>query len=108
MIGAAINFQAVASLIIELFNAPIFVSTTQLDSAQIASHRNAPAKGYPGRAALGGAYLARWVRGEERRTGRGSFEEEVRRLLTKRWVASGGTPTPYAYRRPGSHDLTSE
>ena len=115
--GAAINFPAVASLVSELFNAPVFVSTTQLDSAQITPHRNAPAKGYPGRAALGGAYVARWVWGKERGTGRGSFEEEVRRLLAKRWVASGGSPvrthiggetpagsganTPYSTRRTG-------
>jgi xylulokinase len=49
--------------------------------------------------------------------GRGSFEEEVRRLLSKRWVTSGGTPirthiggetpvgsganTPYGNRRTG-------
>jgi xylulokinase len=115
--GAAINFPAVASLVSELFNAPVFVPTTQLDSAQITPHRNAPAKGYPGRAALGGAYVARWVWGKERGTCRGSFEEEVRRLLAKRWVTSGGTPlrthiggetpagsganTPYNARRPG-------
>ncbi|TFY71343.1 hypothetical protein EVG20_g1656 [Dentipellis fragilis] len=47
-------------------------------SAQVAPHRNSPATGFPGRAALGGAYIAR-------------FEEEVRRLLGKRWMASGGT-----------------
>ncbi|KAH9995286.1 hypothetical protein BJV77DRAFT_991732 [Russula vinacea] len=104
------QFPAVASLVSELFNAP-------LDSAQITPHRNAPAKGYPGRAALGGAYVARWVWGKERGTGRGSFEEEVRRLLAKRWVASGGSPvrthiggetpagsganTPYSTRRTG-------
>ncbi|KAI0300008.1 actin-like ATPase domain-containing protein [Multifurca ochricompacta] len=115
--GAAINFPAVASLVSELFNAPVFVPTSQLDSAQITPHRNAPAKGYPGRAALGGAYVARWVWGKERGTGRGSFEEEVRRLLAKRWVTSGGTPirthvggetpvgsganTPYGSRRSG-------
>jgi xylulokinase len=95
----------------------VFVPTTQLDSAQITPHRNAPAKGYPGRAALGGAYVARWVWSKERGTGRGSFEEEVRRLLSKRWVTSGGTPvrthvggetpagsganTPYGNRRTG-------
>lgn len=90
--GAAINFPAVASLVSELFNAPVLVPTTQLDSAQITPHRNAPAKGYPGRAALGGAYVARWVWGKERSMGRGSFEEEVRRLLAKRWVTSGCTP----------------
>ncbi|KAI0263597.1 actin-like ATPase domain-containing protein [Gloeopeniophorella convolvens] len=115
--GAAINFPAVASLVSELFNSPVFVPTTQLDSAQITPHRNAPATGYPGRAALGGAYVARWVWGKERGTGRGSFEEEVRRLLAKRWVTSGGQPmrthvggetpvgsganTPYGTRRTG-------
>ena len=115
--GAAINFPAVASLVTEIFNAPVFVPTTQLDSAQIAPHRNAPAKGYPGRAALGSAYVARWVWSKERGTGRGSFEEDVRRLLSKRWVTGGGTPvrthvggetpagsganTPYGNRRPG-------
>lgn len=115
--GAAINFPAVASLVSELFNAPVLVPTTQLDSAQITPHRNAPAKGYPGRAALGGAYVARWVWGKERGMGRGSFEEEVRRLLAKRWVTSGCSPmrthiggetpagsganTPYGSRRTG-------
>ena len=115
--GAAINFPAVASLVSELFNAPVLVPTTQLDSAQITPHRNAPAKGYPGRAALGGAYVARWVWGKERSMGRGSFEEEVRRLLAKRWLTSGCTPirthiggetpagsganTPYGSRRSG-------
>ncbi|KAH8978855.1 hypothetical protein EDB92DRAFT_1955857 [Lactarius akahatsu] len=111
------EFNAVASLISELFDAPVFVPTTQLDSAQITPHRNAPAKGYPGRAALGGAYVARWVWSKERGTGRGGFEEEVRRLLSKRWVTGGGTPvrthvggetpagsganTPYGNRRTG-------
>ncbi|KAI0065084.1 actin-like ATPase domain-containing protein [Artomyces pyxidatus] len=90
--GAAINFPSVASLISELFNAPVFVPTTQLDSAQVTPHRNAPAPGFPGRAALGGAYVARWVWGKERGSVRGSFEEEIRRLLGKRWVSTGGTP----------------
>ena len=122
--GAAINFPAVASLVSELFNAPVLVPTTQLDSAQITPHRNAPAKGYPGRAALGGAYVARWVWGKERSMGRGSFEEEVRRLLAKRWVTSGCTPirthiggetpagsganTPYGSRRFGAAVLEEE
>ncbi|KAI0315947.1 actin-like ATPase domain-containing protein [Amylostereum chailletii] len=90
--GAAINFPSVAALVSEVFDAPVFVPTTQLDSAQVTPHRNAPAAGYPARAALGGAYVARWVWGRERGAGRGSFEEEVRRLLGKRWVASGATP----------------
>ncbi|KZV62085.1 actin-like ATPase domain-containing protein [Peniophora sp. CONT] len=90
--GAAINFSSVAQLVGEVLNAPVFVPATQLDSAQTAPHRNAPAPGVPGRAALGGAYVARWVWGRERGTGRGSFEEEVRRLLGKRWAGSGGKP----------------
>ncbi|THH15411.1 hypothetical protein EW146_g5050 [Bondarzewia mesenterica] len=92
--GAAINFPSVAALVGDVFNAPVFIPTTQLDSAQVVPHRNAPATGFPARASLGGAYVARWVWGKERGTGvgRGSFEEEVRRLLGKRWVASGGVP----------------
>ena len=92
--GAAINFPSVAALVGDVFNAPVFIPTTQLDSAQVVPHRNAPAAGFPGRAALGGAYVARWVWGKERGAGagRGSFEEEVRRLMGKRWVASGGVP----------------
>lgn len=56
--GAAANFPSVANLVGDIFNAPIFVPSTQVDSAQVAPHRNAPAQGYPGRASLGGAYVA--------------------------------------------------
>ncbi|KAI0029060.1 actin-like ATPase domain-containing protein [Vararia minispora EC-137] len=90
--GAAVNFPSVAQLAAEVLNAPVFLPATQLESAQTAPHRNAPAPGVPGRAALGGAYIARWVWGRERGIGRGSFEEEVRRLLGKRWLATGGKP----------------
>lgn len=97
--GAATNFPSVANLVGDAFNAPVFVPSTQVDSAQVSPHRNAPATGFPGRAALGGAYVARWVWGRERtRTASPSgqrvfgFEEEIRRLLGKRWVATGGTP----------------
>lgn len=98
--GAATNFPSVANLVGDVFNAPVFVPTSQVDSAQVVPHRNAPASGFPGRAALGGAYIARWVWGKERGAssggsggGRGfGFEEEIRRLLGKRWVASGGLP----------------
>ncbi|KII84911.1 hypothetical protein PLICRDRAFT_57417 [Plicaturopsis crispa FD-325 SS-3] len=96
--GAAANFPAVANLVGDVFNAPVFMPSTQVDSAQVVPHRNAPASGFPGRASLGGAYVARWVWGRERGTGAagggrlGGFEEEMRRLLGKRWVATGGLP----------------
>lgn len=92
--GAATNFPSIANLVGDIFNAPVLVPTTQIDAAQVVPHRNAPATGYPARAALGGAYVARWVWGKERGTpagtGRGGFEEEIRRLLSKRWTATGG------------------
>lgn len=91
--GAAINFPSVANIVGEIFNCPVLIPTTQLDSAQISPHRNAPASGFPARASLGGAYVARWVWAKERGSaGRGTFEEEMRRLLGKRWVSSGGVP----------------
>lgn len=99
--GAATNFPSVANLVGDVFNAPVFVPTSQVDSAQVVPHRNAPASGFPGRAALGGAYIARWVWGKERGgspvgsvpgRGLGGFEEEIKRLLGKRWVATGGIP----------------
>lgn len=96
--GAATNFPSVANLVGDVFNAPVFVPSSQVDSAQVVPHRNAPASGFPGRAALGGAYMARWVWGKERGaspsgSARGfGFEEEMRRLLGKRWVATGGMP----------------
>lgn len=99
--GAAANFPSVANLVGDVFNAPVFMPNTQVDSAQVVPHRNAPAGGFPSRASLGGAYFARWIWAKERSsasggsgTGRGlgGFEEEIRRLHGKRWVASGGTP----------------
>ncbi|KAG9318826.1 hypothetical protein JVU11DRAFT_930 [Chiua virens] len=99
--GAAANFPSVANLVGDVFNAPVFMPNTQVDSAQVVPHRNAPANGFPSRASLGGAYFARWIWGKERSstsggsgTGRGlgGFEDEIRRLHGKRWVASGNTP----------------
>ena len=117
--GAAANFPSIANLVGDVLNAPVLIPTTQIDSAQIVPHRNAPAGGYPSRAALGGAYVARWVWGKERGTsagtGRGGFEEEVRRLLGKRWAATGGLPlrtsvnatsTAGASSKPGSGTST--
>lgn len=107
--GAAANFPSVANLVGDIFNAPVYVPATQVDSAQIVPHRNAPAQGYPGRAALGAAYVARWVWGRDpntsanssgssgtqspswaERKGLGGYEEEMRRLFGRRWVMSGG------------------
>ncbi|KAJ7842832.1 D-xylulose kinase [Mycena olivaceomarginata] len=95
--GAAANFPSVANLVCDVFNAPVFVPTTQIASAQSAPHRNAPAAGCPSRASLGAAYVARWVWGREWGVGVGAgsgfgFEEEIRRLLGKRWAGTGGAP----------------
>jgi len=103
--GAAANFPSISNLVGDVFNAPVFVPSTQVDSAQVIPHRNTPVTGFPGRAALGGAYVARWIWSRESAsdnlssgtvgaTGRGLgvFEDEMRRLLQKRWVATGGVP----------------
>lgn len=91
--GAAANFPSVANLVGDVFNAPVFVPSTQVDSAQVVPHRNAPAQGFPSRAALGGSYLARWLWGREAGAGGLSvFEDEMKRLLVKRWVGTSGTP----------------
>ncbi|TFY63042.1 hypothetical protein EVJ58_g3472 [Rhodofomes roseus] len=104
--GAAANFPSIANLVGDIFNAPVLVPTTQIDGAQVVPHRNAPPQGFPARAALGGAYVARWVWGKEKGTpagtGRGGFEEEVRRLLAKRWAASGGAPIRTDVNAPGA------
>ncbi|KAF5345646.1 hypothetical protein D9756_011239 [Leucocoprinus leucothites] len=108
--GAAANFPSISNLVGDVFNAPVYVPNTQVDSAQIIPHRNTPVAGFPGRAALGGAYVARWVWGREWASGGSSsgslaggstggsgrglgvFEDEIRRLLQKRWIATGGVP----------------
>lgn len=104
--GAAANFPSIANLAGDVFNAPVLMPTTQIDAAQVIPHRNAPAVGYPARAALGGAYVARWVWAKEKGTpagtGRGGFEEEVRRLLGKRWAATNGAPLRTNINGPGS------
>ncbi|KAF9530785.1 hypothetical protein CPB83DRAFT_850311 [Crepidotus variabilis] len=89
--GAAANFPSVANVVGDLFNAPIFLPLTQIDSAQVVPHRNAPAEGYPSRASLGSAYVARWVWSREWGAGGlGVFEDEMKRLLGKRWISTGG------------------
>ncbi|KAL5521859.1 hypothetical protein ACEPAF_1703 [Sanghuangporus sanghuang] len=124
--GAAANFPSIVNLLGDIFNAPIFIPQTQLDSAHAvapagpgagvaggpkaqfaAAHRNAPAPGFPSRAALGGAYVARWAWSRERSTGNNAppvaYEDEVRRLLTRRWNlrakqhSGSGTHSPAPY-----------
>ncbi|KAJ7666698.1 D-xylulose kinase [Mycena polygramma] len=99
-LGAAANFPSVANLVGDVFNAPVFVPHTQLASAREggAPQRNAPAPGCVSRASLGGAYIARWVWGREWAASTGAapttlgFEEDIRRLLAKRWATTGGAP----------------
>ncbi|KAK2463303.1 hypothetical protein APHAL10511_004958 [Amanita phalloides] len=91
--GAAANFPSIANLAGDVFNSPVYVPVTQIDSAQVAPHRNAPAPGFPGRAALGCAYVARWVWGREWGVGGlNVYEDEMKRLMGKRWIATGGVP----------------
>lgn len=90
--GAAANFPSIANLVGDMYNSPVFIPLTQIDSAQIVPHRNAPAQGYPSRASLGSAFLARWIWSREWGAGAlGVFEDEIKRLLGKRWIATGGT-----------------
>ncbi|THH06414.1 hypothetical protein EW145_g4109 [Phellinidium pouzarii] len=110
--GAAANFPSIVNLLGDVFNAPIFIPGTQLESAHAtaptgsgsgavgpsaqfaAAHRNAPAPGFPSRATLGSAYTARWVWGRERASGATggavAYEDEVRRLLARRWNVTVG------------------
>ena len=90
--GAAANFPSVVNIIGDIFNTPIIIPTSQIDAAQVAPHRNAPARGHPSRASMGGAYVARWVWGRERggiRAG-GTFEDDLRKVFSKRWMMTGG------------------
>ncbi|KAJ7450069.1 hypothetical protein B0H11DRAFT_2202044 [Mycena galericulata] len=115
--GAAANFPALANLVTDVFNAPVFLSGSQMASARVGAgegrgggpQRNAPAIGCPGRAGMGSAYVARWVWGRERseRGGSGanaggSFEDEIRRLWAKRWAATGGVPPRASLHSPPS------
>ncbi|KAJ8454627.1 hypothetical protein ONZ51_g12919 [Trametes cubensis] len=70
--GAAANFPSIANLAGDVFNAPVLMPTTQIDAAQVIPHRNAPAPGFPSRASIGGAYIARWVWGKEKGTPAGT------------------------------------
>ncbi|KAG6840072.1 hypothetical protein C0991_009184 [Blastosporella zonata] len=91
--GSAANFPSVVNVVGDVFNAPVFVPSSQVEAAQIEPYRNAPARGFPGRAALGASYVARWVWARDREgmgVGLNGFEEEGRRVLGKRWVATSG------------------
>ena len=90
--GAAANFPSVVNIIGDIFNTPVIIPTSQIDAAQVTPHRNAPARGHPSRASMGGAYVARWVWGRERggiRAG-GTFEDDLRKVFSKRWMMTGG------------------
>lgn len=90
--GAAANFPSVVNIIGDIFYAPVIIPTSQIDAAQVAPHRNAPARGHPSRASMGGAYVARWVWGRERGgiRGGGTFEDDLRKVFSKRWTMTGG------------------
>ncbi|KAJ7876588.1 D-xylulose kinase [Mycena leptocephala] len=110
--GAAANFPAVANLVCDVFNAPVFVPATQLASAREAPHRNAPGAGWVwGREwGVGGGGVSTPGGGAGANAGTaaggGGFEEDIRRLLGKRWVATGGVPLR-ASLHPHSHLLGS-
>ena len=74
--------------------------SSQVDSAQISPHRNAPARGFPGRAAFGCALVARWAwshhtnsipKLEAALPVRGPFESLTHAVYSARWEKSGGT-----------------
>ncbi|KAG6827864.1 hypothetical protein H0H92_010162 [Tricholoma furcatifolium] len=91
--GSAANFPSVVNVVGDVFNAPVFVPSSQVEAAQVEPYRNAPARGFPSRAAIGAAYVARWVWARDREGGSMGlvgFEEEGRRVLGKRWVATNG------------------
>ncbi|KAK0481957.1 hypothetical protein EDD18DRAFT_1436086 [Armillaria luteobubalina] len=98
------TFPSIANLVCDVFGKPVYVCLSQIDSAQISPHRNAPARGFPGCAAVGVALVAKWVWGKEKdsRTGSragspytptavtSSFEEDTRKVFARRWTESGG------------------
>ncbi|KAF8530223.1 hypothetical protein BU17DRAFT_35794 [Hysterangium stoloniferum] len=101
--GAAAHFPSVVNLLGDIFDAPVFVPATVFEAAQLAPATAAPpaGSGVPACAALGAAYIARWGwrRGVASGAasgmgtgagGSGSYEEEVRWLLGKRWAQNGG------------------
>lgn len=107
--GAAANFPSVVNIIGDILNAPIMLPTTQIDGAQTAPHRNAPPKGFPSRASMGGAYVARWVWGRERggiRVG-GAFEDDIKKVFGKRWMMNGGLALKTNVNPPASSSAAS-
>ena len=86
-------------MLCDIFDAPVFVPSTVLEAAAVAPGVASPpgAANIPSRAALGGAYLARWARGvgSSPTNGngngagagkKGTFEEDIRWILGKRWA----------------------
>jgi xylulokinase len=85
--GTAAHFPSIVNLLGDVFDAPVFVPSTVLEAAQLAPGVANSGNGVPSRAALGGAYLARWGAGLRRGTPtRSGFEEEIRWVLGKRWA----------------------
>ncbi|KAF8918671.1 hypothetical protein CPB85DRAFT_1280794 [Mucidula mucida] len=119
--GAAANFPSIANVLCDVFGRRVYVGMSQIDSAQISPHRNAPARGFPGRAALGCALVARWAYGhadteaQDSGPSRGPFEAAVHAVHAARWESSGGTwartnvsvstPTPSLTPTHTSHSL---
>lgn len=100
--GAAVNFPTIANIVCDVFGRRVYVGMSQIDSAQITPHTNAPVRGFPGRAALGSALVARWVWGNQMQQNvtpvkqdslpaRGPFEAAIHATHARRWEENGGT-----------------
>ncbi|KAF7333492.1 putative D-xylulose kinase A [Mycena venus] len=83
--GAAANFPSVANLVCDVFNAPVFVPTTQIAGARAA-------RAWARRTSRAGCGGREWGVGAGSGNAGFGFEEEIRRLLGKRWVSTGGVP----------------
>jgi len=93
--GGAANFPSIVNLIGDVFHAPVLVPMTQVKSAGPEGggrHRNAPQRGFSGRAGIGAALIAWFARRDDGMLGGGVFEEEVRKIYDQRWEASDKTP----------------
>lgn len=99
--GAAANFPSIANILCDVFGRRVYVGMSQVDSAQISAHRNAPARGFPGRAAFGCALVARWAWSNQTNSlpkiledavpKRAPFEALTHAVHAERWDKSGGT-----------------
>ncbi|KZT10291.1 uncharacterized protein LAESUDRAFT_747686 [Laetiporus sulphureus 93-53] len=106
-------FPSIANLVGNVFNAPVLLPTTQIDGAQIMLQRNAPLQASL-RVRRSKVHMSHDAFGETRRahctpaeTGRGEFEEGARRLLAKRWAATGGAPLRTNINGPSSESKST-